>query len=260
MRFGAAVIVVATACTGADGPPLEVLVFHRETEWFHPSNPLAVQAITRLSKQRNWAVTASDDPAVFTSEKLATTDVVVFAVTSGNVLDPDTRAVLEPYFKNGGGFVGVHSASHTELDWTYYRTSLVPVSFKTHPDPYNGAPDKVLAGSLDILAPNDPIVAGLSNPWPHADEFYVFWERPEEIPGLNLLVALDETAFGTEYPDALRVGFHPLAFSHENEGVRAFYTALGHTDEAYSDPAFLRMLAQGIEWAGENRLGSGDRE
>jgi type 1 glutamine amidotransferase len=54
---------------------------------------------------------------------------------------------------------------------------------------------------------------------------------------------------GPDYPDAVRVGFHPLAFRHENHGTRVFYTALGHTDESYSDPTFLLMLQQGIEWA-----------
>jgi len=260
MRLWLAVMAATTACAANDAPPLSVLVFHRETEWFHTSNSLAVDAITRLGKQRNWKVTSSDDPAVFTPDTLGSTDVVVFAVTSGNVLDAETRSRLESFFRTGGGFVGIHSAAHTELDWTYYTTSLLPVTFKTHPDPYNGAPSNILAGSLDILAPDHPIVAGVSTPWLHADEFYVFWERPENVPGLNLLIALDESKLGPEYPDSLRVGFHPLAFAHQNDGMRVFYTALGHTDESYSEADFLRVLAQGIDWAGENRLGTRDRE
>lgn len=260
VRLCAAVIVTTTACAACDGPSLSVLVFNRETEWFHTSNPLAAEAIVKLGHERNWDVTVSDDPAVFSIDTIAQTDVVVFALTSGNVLDPMARDRLEGYFRAGGGFVGIHSASYTEFDWTYYRTTLVPVSFKTHPSTSNGAPDQVLAGSFDVLAPMDPIMAETPNPWLHSDEFYVFNEAPENIPGLTLLLSLDETKLGTEYPDALRVGFHPLAFHHQNEGARAFYTALGHTDASYSEPVFLRMLAQGIEWAGENRLGTGDRE
>ena len=42
---------------------------------------------------------------------------------------------------------------------------------------------------------------------------------------------------------------HPLAWRHEYDGGRAFYTALGHPTEAYYDPTFLGMVARGIVWA-----------
>jgi hypothetical protein len=38
------------------------------------------------------------------------------------------------------------------------------------------------------------------------------------------------------------------AWCHEFDGGRSFYTALGHTDESYSDPLFLAHVAGGIEW------------
>ncbi len=249
MRLWVAVLLAATAC-GDNAPPLSVLVYTRQAEWIHTSNPLASREIEFLGRERGWTVTVSDDPQIFTEERLAETDVVVFSVTSANVLMPAQRELLEPYFKAGHGFVGIHSASYTEFDWPFYNLTLVPVHFRTHPDPSNGAPDKVLAGTLNILAPATPIVAEMPNPWPHPDEYYVFWERPEDIAGLTLLTALDEDSMGSDYPDALRVGFHPNSFSHENEGTRVFYTALGHSDQSYSEPAFVRMLAQGIEWAG----------
>jgi type 1 glutamine amidotransferase len=42
---------------------------------------------------------------------------------------------------------------------------------------------------------------------------------------------------------------HPIAWYHEYDGGRAFYTALGHTEESYADELFLMHLKGAVEWA-----------
>ena len=42
---------------------------------------------------------------------------------------------------------------------------------------------------------------------------------------------------------------HPVAWYHNYDGGRAFYTALGHLPASFSDPAFLNHLYAGIFWA-----------
>ena len=42
---------------------------------------------------------------------------------------------------------------------------------------------------------------------------------------------------------------HPLAWCRDYGGGRSFYTALGHTDQAYADPAFRRHLLGGLRYA-----------
>ena len=42
---------------------------------------------------------------------------------------------------------------------------------------------------------------------------------------------------------------YPLAWCHEFEGGRSFYTALGHKKDHYADPLFRRHLLGGIRWA-----------
>ncbi len=43
--------------------------------------------------------------------------------------------------------------------------------------------------------------------------------------------------------------FHPVAWYHEYDGGRSFYTALGHIEETFSDPLFLMHIYGGIYWA-----------
>jgi type 1 glutamine amidotransferase len=42
---------------------------------------------------------------------------------------------------------------------------------------------------------------------------------------------------------------HPIMWSHTYEGGRSFYTALGHTQESFSENAFTDHLARAILWA-----------
>jgi hypothetical protein len=42
---------------------------------------------------------------------------------------------------------------------------------------------------------------------------------------------------------------HPIAWQHAYDGGRAWYTALGHTEESYADPRFRTHLLGGILYA-----------
>lgn len=234
----APVVPVAKICTPGDPP--SVLVITRQTYLDHPSNPVAAGAIVAMGTARGWRVEVAGDPIVVTEDQLTHTDVIVFSITSGNILDPDQRALLERFFRSGGGFAGTHSASVTEWDWPFY-TRLVAVDFLTHPP--------LFEGHIAITALTDPILAGLPDPWIRSDEYFSFDRRPED-QGVHVLLALDESSVPADYPPELKVGYHPIAWTHDHGGGRSFYTALGHTIESYSEPLFLQVLERGIDWAG----------
>ena len=54
-------------------------------------------------------------------------------------------------------------------------------------------------------------------------------------PKVKVLATLDETS----YKGGKNGANHPIAWYHEFDGGRAFYTAGGHTSESYSEPLFL---------------------
>lgn len=225
--------------------PLRVRLFSLETEWKHPSNPVAEQAMLARCTARGFEVTSTRDSAALVAS-LASTDVVVFLVTSGIVFDGPQRSAFEAWVRAGHGVVGVHSASYTDVDWPFMR-ELVGATFRGHPP--------VMEGTLTVDAPSVPIVAHLARPWVRTDEWYTFVYRPEDNPALELLLSLDETATRADYPgpgqpDWLRVGRHPLTWRQEYVGTRSFYTALGHTEASWTEEPFLVMLENAIRWAG----------
>jgi cytochrome c len=40
-----------------------------------------------------------------------------------------------------------------------------------------------------------------------------------------------------------------MSWYHSYDGGRAFYTELGHTDESYQDPLYLKHILGGIKYA-----------
>ena len=70
------------------------------------------------------------------------------------------------------------------------------------------------------------------------DEFYSFKQID---PSINVLVKIDEKS----YQGGKNGDDHPMSWYHEFDGGRSFYTAMGHTDETFSEPLFLNHI-----WAG----------
>ncbi len=213
-----------------------LLVFSRTLGYRHDAIPAALQALNTLSAKHAWDVTATEDPTLFNDAGLAGVDAVVFLSTSGDVLDPEQQAAFERFIRSGKAFVGVHSASDTEYDWPFYG-ELVGAVFRVHP--------AIQPALARVEIPNHPATLGLPVEWTRSDEWYAFRENPR--PSVDVLLALDEASYTPG--DSNMAGDHPIAWCHEYEGARSFYTALGHTTESYADPLFLGHLAGGIEWA-----------
>ncbi|RYE17109.1 MAG: ThuA domain-containing protein, partial [Sphingobacteriales bacterium] len=188
----------------------------------------------QLGAENKFVVDTTTDAAKFNAANLAQYAAVVFLSTTGDVLNDDQQTAFENYIKGGGGFVGVHAATDTEYDWPWYG-NLVGAYFKSHPAQQQEA-------VLNIVDANHPATKGLPAQWKRKDEWYNYkWIAP----GLHVLIKIDETSYngGENGAD------HPMAWYHNVDKGRAFYTALGHTDESYSEPIYLQHLLGGIQYA-----------
>jgi len=223
---------------GADST--DVLVFSRTAGYRHAAIPAGLAALEQLAQEQGWQLTSTEDPAVFTDAALEPFDVAVFLLTTGDVLAPEQEAAFERFIRSGKGYVGVHSASDTEYDWPFYG-ELVGAYFAGH-----GA---VQTATVWVEDSGHPATQGLVSPWVRSDEWYGFDQNPRST--VSVLLTIDETSFD---PGAGAMGSdHPIAWCHEFDGGRAFYTALGHTEESYAEAAFLSHLEGGIEWAAGGR-------
>ena len=85
--------------------------------------------------------------------------------------------------------------------------------------------------------------AHLGDTWERFDEWYDFRDNPRDR--VHVLLSVDPaTVAGSQMVDD-----HPIAWCHDYDGGRAWYTALGHTDESWTDPTFLQHVMGGIRTA-----------
>jgi type 1 glutamine amidotransferase len=221
----------SSAPTVAEVP--QVLVFSKTLGFRHSSIPFGIDAIRRLGADHGFEVTATEDASQFTGDNLVRFDAVVWLSTTGDILDPAQQQAFEEYVAGGGGYVGVHSAADTEYEWGWYA-GLVGALFADHP--------AIQPATVIVEDRSSVATAHLGERWSRADEWYNFRSNPRG--GVRVLLSIDESTYtgGT-------MGDHPITWCHDVGAGRAFYTALGHTDESYSDASFLAMLLGGIQIA-----------
>jgi type 1 glutamine amidotransferase len=215
-----------------------ILVYSRTVGFRHDSIAAGVRAFEGLSQKRGWGFEATEDPTSFHDSRLDPFDIVVFLNTNGPVLDELGRDALRDFVRRGKGFVGVHGAAATEPDWAWY-SGLVGATFKAHPE--------VQPAAVCVADATHPATRHLPTPWRRSDEWYGFYASPR---GVRTLLTLDETSYAPG--DGAMGDAHPLAWCHEYDGGRSFYTALGHTNESYEDPLFVEHLAGAVAWARES--------
>jgi len=212
------------------------LVFSRTTGYEHTSIPVGTAALTALASAEGWQLTATKDPSLFSDEGLDPFNVVVFLNTTDEVLDADQQSAFERFIQRGNGYVGIHAASDTEFDWAWYG-ELVGAYFRVHPE--------IQPATLVVEDTTHPATAHLPETWQRTDEWYSFETNPR--PNVTVLLSIDEQSYAPG--ESEMDGDHPIAWYHEYDGGRSFYTALGHTAESYDEPEFIAHVKGGIEWA-----------
>ncbi|MGB5553432.1 MAG: ThuA domain-containing protein [Flavobacteriaceae bacterium] len=207
-----------------------VLVFTKTNGYRHASIEKGVETIKSIGLGHNFVVSHTEDSLQFNSANLKKYKAVVFLSTTMDVLGTNEQSAFEEYIQNGGSFMGIHAAADTEYEWPWYG-KLVGAYFKSHP--------KQQEARIEVVDKSHSATSHLNDTWMHFDEWYNY---KNINPDMNVLMKLDETSYeGGENGDN-----HPIAWYHEFDGGRAFYTGLGHTHESYDDPSFRKHLIGGL--------------
>jgi type 1 glutamine amidotransferase len=237
-------IIIFGACNTRSGTP-KILVFSKTEGFYHESIPDGIKAIVKLGEENGFEVDTTTNSAMFTEEILQEYSAVVFLSTTGNVLNHYQEADFERYIQAGGGFVGIHAAADTEYDWAWYG-KMTGAYFSDHPGIKDPHPN-VQEGELDVVDKGHSSTSFLPDRWGRKDEWYSYKDFNEDV---KVLITLDEDS----YQGGEDMGYHPIAWYHEYDGGRAFYTGGGHTKESFTEELFLKHLLEGIRYAiGKNR-------
>ncbi len=221
----------------------KVLVHTRNGEGYvHDNIAASVAAIQRLGEQHGFDVDVSDDPGQFTVENLSQYDAVIFSNTNNEAFTTEQqRLALQTFIRSGGGFVGIHSASGSERDWPWYF-QLLGGTFVRHPPQQDF--------TVEVMDRSHPSTSFLPDRWEIENDECYFLKQLN--PDIKVLLAADLTTvtdeLREEFPGDLFGDSFPLAWYHEFDGGRQWYTALGHRPEQYQDATFVRHILGGISW------------
>lgn len=202
----------------------------------------AEKVMLDLAKDNNLFVVVTKDAGMINEKQLAGFDVVLF-YTTGDLTQPSkdngtpmgAKGVdeLVNWVKNGGGFVGSHTASDTFHENLEYR-KLSGGVFKTH--------GQQETATMKVV--EHPITKHLGDSLTLQDEFYMFKDTTNTFQPLLILQTK-----GMKQEMYNQVEPYPNTWIEELGQGRIFNCALGHREDVWTNPDFQKLLVNGIKWA-----------
>jgi len=211
----------------------KILVFAKTNGYHHESIAAGMVAIQKLGQENKFAVDTTTDSLQISDANLKQYKAIVFLSTTGKILGEEQEKALQNFIHKGGGYVGIHAAADCEYNWPWYN-KLCGGWFKSHP--------KQQQAKLMVVDKTHISTKHLPDVWERWDEWYNYKDLN---PDVHVLIKIDETS----YTGGENNGNHPMAWYHDYEGGRAFYTEMGHTKESYVDPVYLQHILGGIKYA-----------
>ena len=221
MRCLHAVLIALLAGTGSlDAKGLRVLFLGDEGH--HRPADRAKQLIPVLAP-RGIDIEYTDRLEDLSAEKLADYDGLIIFANHGKIT-PEAETALLDYVASGRGFIPIHCASYCFLNSPAY-VALVGAQFKSHG-----------AGVFDtkVVDSEHPTMQGL---WEFStwDETYVHTKHASD----RRILQVREDGGHSE----------PWTWVRRHGEGRVFYTAYGHDERTWGNPAFHALVERGVRWA-----------
>ena len=249
LRFGLFLLLLASSVGWSQNDKVnwkkvKVLVYTKNGKGYvHDNIPFAAKSIQKLGEEHGFKVDVTDQPSVFTEDNLKQYTLLVFPSTNNDVFDTDAQRVsFRRYIEAGGGFVGVHSVTGTERNWTWFKR-MVGGTFAWHP--------KFQKFKTVVIDTQHPSMQGIPKVWEKEDEFYF---TKEMSPGPTVVMAHDLTSLNGEEPEKVKMfggsftNLYPAAWYYHFDGGYTWCTTLGHDKKDYSEPLFMKHIFQGIQY------------
>jgi uncharacterized protein len=225
-----------------------ILVIGEEKGYRHETVSHAMATIERLGIETGlWDSTLRTDTEALTKKKLEYNarnlnnfDTVLFFTGGDLEMDVQQKSDFLSFIRDDGkGFIGIHSAAITFVDWPEYG-EMIGGYYDEHP-----------WGTFDApIIVEDPAFPGMQQ-WPKSfvlrDEIYQM--RNYSRDKVRVLMRLDAAKIdlGNKNVHRRDRDFAVTWAKMYGKG-RVYYTTLGHVQENWDNPAFQKMLVEAIKW------------
>lgn len=167
------------------------------------------------------------------ADRLAKTDLIVPVYTMSTITHEQETGMLEAV-KAGTGFGGWHGGMADAFRNNTEYQFAVGGQWVAHPG-------NIIDYTVQITAPDDPIVAGLGEFAMHSEQYYMHVDPSNEV--------LATTTFGGEYAPWIAGTVMPVAWKRRYGKGRVFYCSLGHVAADFEVQEARTIVERGLLWA-----------
>lgn len=194
-----------------------------------------VDIFAPILAEEGFAVTISDTLDTYKDRDLmAEQDLVVPAWTMGQIEGEQERGLLAAV-EQGTGVAGWHGCMADSFRNNTTYQFMVGGQFVAHPD-------GIIDYTVNIAAPNDPIVAGLDDFQMHSEQYYMHTD-----PGNQVLATT--TLEGRQSAPWVNGTVMPVVWKRTWGAGRVFYSSLGHVARDFDVPQAREIQRRGMLWA-----------
>ena len=159
--------------------------------------------------------------------------LIVPVWTMGTISDEQERGLLSAVEK-GVGIAGWHGGMADSFrDNTDYQF-MVGGQWVAHPG-------GVINYEVNIVKPEDPVVAGLSDFRMHSEQYYMHTDPSNDV--------LATTTFDGERCAWIEGCVMPVVWKRQWGAGRVFYSSLGHVAKDFDVPEAREIMRRGMLWA-----------
>ena len=215
---------VLVACLFFSGPAAAQsisILFLGDRGQHQPSE--RAQQLMSVMKTRGINITYTDNLDDLNAATLAKYDGLIIYADQDRIEPAQEEALLD-FVAGGKGFIALHGASYCFLNSPEYVT-LLGAQFKYH---------SVDRFSAPVVNAGHPVMKGIRE-FETLDETYVHTKLNPDCTVLQVRREGDRD--------------EPLTWVRTHGKGRVFYTAYGHGDHTWDNPAFHSLIERGIRWA-----------
>ena len=194
-----------------------------------------VDIFAPILEEEGFAVTISDTLDAYKDRDLmAEQDLVVPAWTMGQIEGEQEQGLLAAV-DSGVGIAGWHGCMADSFRNNTTYQFMVGGQFVSHPD-------GIIDYTVNIAAPDDPIVAGLDDFQMHSEQYYMHTD-----PGNQVLATT--TLEGRQSAPWVNGTVMPVVWKRAWGAGRVFYSSLGHVARDFDVPEAREIQRRGMLWA-----------
>jgi type 1 glutamine amidotransferase len=185
-------------------------------------------------QSQGYEVIVSNTLDTYTDKELMQSLNLIVPIWTMGTITPEQEAGLLDAVRSGVGIAGWHGGMGDSFRNNTEYQFMVGGQWVAHPG-------GIIEYEVNIIKPEDPIVAGLSDFKMHSEQYYMHVDPSNEV--------LATTTFSGEYCEWIAGTVMPVVWKRRYGKGRVFYSSLGHVAKDFEVPEALEIMKRGMLWA-----------